>query len=43
MPLANLFILRNLHNFLDFVRTSMVKYALENDDERSLEHDSLAR
>jgi hypothetical protein len=43
MPLPNLLIPNNLLNFLDILRTSMVKYALENGDDLSVEHDSAAR
>ena len=41
--LPNLYIPNNLQNFLDFLSTSMVKYPLQNDDDRSVEHASLAR
>ncbi len=40
LPAPNLIIPNNLQNFLDIVRTGMVKYGLENDDDRSVEHAS---
>src|SRR5712692_5428759 len=42
-PSPNLLIPSNLQNFLDFVSASVVKYALQNDHDRSAEHAAAAR
>ncbi len=40
---SNLPIPNSLQNFLDILSTSVVKYALQNDHDRSVEHATAAR